>query len=165
MKVKVRLNQLSLRPDFSKLPNRPILLVNCVSGVPVSLSAAGVPGVSPPELKSMSRDGVRMDQGVLGWTCAGTEDAGVVGSLLGSRLKYVMRLSGSRRRFGVAKPFFEGESRAECEPGWPKVGPEVSCCLPSRVDAAEAKDRPGSLRFFCWLAAARNGDCESIGPV
>lgn len=84
--MKVRLNQLSRRPVFSPLPNRPILLANCVSGVPASLSTCGVFGVSPPELKSMSRDGVRICQG-LGCTCAGTEDAGVAGNgLVGSRL-------------------------------------------------------------------------------
>ena len=156
--MKVRLNQLSRRaPLASPLPSRPILLANCVSGVPGSLSTWGVPGVSPPELKSMSCEGVRIDQG-LGCMCAGTEDAGVEGNgLLGSRLKYVMRLSGSRSRFGVAKPPFEGESSTEWGPGWPNEGPGVSGVVLSCVSRLEANEGPGGLRFFCWLAA-RNGD-------
>jgi hypothetical protein len=55
--VKTRLNQLSRRPVFlglvaSSLFRRPMLTASWVSGVPCSLSAAGVLGVSPPELKS-----------------------------------------------------------------------------------------------------------------
>jgi hypothetical protein len=70
-----------------------------------------------------------MDQG-LGWMCAGSDEAGVEGKgLLGSRPKYAMRLSESRRRDGVAKPPLEGESTRVWGPVWPKQGAGVSPCL------------------------------------
>lgn len=54
---------------------------SCVSGVPASLSARGVFGVSPPELKSKVLAGVRGSQ-ACDWRWAGSELAGVLGRAL-----------------------------------------------------------------------------------
>jgi hypothetical protein len=42
----------------------------------------------------------------------------------------------------------------------------LMCCLykQNRIEQSRGGNKPGCLRFFCWLAA-RKGDCASMGPV
>jgi len=94
-------------------------------------------------------------------TCEGMEGIGLLCSEKRNRSEWGSRSCG---RFGVEKPFFEGDSSATWEPAWPNRGPKFSRFPSASTVSSDAKRL--SLRFFpgCCGTALMKGEFWSMGP-